>query len=41
MIRDSANAKVGQYTLVAAAYYDGGVVRPKSFSAMKDARAGA
>jgi len=41
MIRDSANAKVGQYTLVAAAYYDGGVVRSKSFSAMKDARAGA
>jgi HK97 family phage major capsid protein len=37
MIRDSANAKVGQYTLVAAAYYDGGVVRPKSFAAMLDA----
>lgn len=37
MIRDSANAKVGQYTLVASTYYDGGVVRPKSFAAMKDA----
>jgi len=37
MIRDSANAKLGLYTLVAAAYYDGGIVRPKSFSAMLDA----
>ena len=41
MIRDSASAKVGQYCLVASAYYDGGVVRPKSFAAMLDARAGA
>jgi len=37
LIRDSANAKVGQYTLVASTYYDGGVLRPKSFSAMLDA----
>lgn len=37
MIRDAASAKVGQYCLVAAAYYDGGLVRPKSFAAMKDA----
>ena len=37
LIRDSANAKTGQYTLVAAAYYDGGVWRPKSFAVMKDA----
>lgn len=37
LIRDSANAKVGQYTLVANTYYDGGVVRPKSFAAMLDA----
>jgi HK97 family phage major capsid protein len=37
MIRDSASAKVGQYCLVASTYYDGGVVRPKSFAAMLDA----
>lgn len=37
LIRDSATAKVGQYCLVASAYYDGGVVRPKSFAAMLDA----
>jgi HK97 family phage major capsid protein len=37
MIRDSASAKVGQYCLVGSAYYDGGVVRPKSFAAMLDA----
>ena len=37
LIRDSANAKVGQHTLVANAYYDGGVLRPASFAAMLDA----
>lgn len=37
LIRDSANAKTGTYTLVANTYYDGGVVRPKSFAVMKDA----
>lgn len=37
LIRDSANAKLGLYTLVANTYYDGGVVRPKSFAAMLDA----
>jgi len=37
LIRDSANAKLGLYTLVANTYYDGGVVRPKSFSATLDA----
>lgn len=37
LIRDTANAKLGQYTLVANAYYDGGLLRPKSFSAMLDA----
>lgn len=37
LIRDSASAKVGQYCLVANTYYDGGVVRPKSFAAMLDA----
>jgi HK97 family phage major capsid protein len=37
LIRDSANAKVGQHTLVANTYYDGGVIRPKSFAAMFDA----
>jgi len=37
MIRDKPNAIAGLYTLVASAYYDGGVVRPKSFSAMLDA----
>ncbi len=37
MVRDKTNAISGLYTLVANAYYDGGVVRPKSFSAMLDA----
>jgi HK97 family phage major capsid protein len=37
MIRDKTNAISGLYTLVASAYYDGGVVRPKSFAAMLDA----
>jgi len=37
LIRDGTSAKVGQYVLVANAYYDGGVVRPKSFAAMLDA----
>jgi HK97 family phage major capsid protein len=36
LIRDSVYAKVGQYCLVASAYYDGGVIRPKSFAAMDD-----
>jgi HK97 family phage major capsid protein len=37
LITDSANAKLGMKTLVANTYYDGGVVRPKSFAAMLDA----
>lgn len=37
MVRDKTNAIAGLYTLVASAYYDGGVVRPKSFAAMLDA----
>lgn len=37
LITDSTNAKLGMKTLVANTYYDGGVVRPKSFSAMLDA----
>ena len=37
MVRDKTNAISGLYTLVASAYYDGGVVRPKSFSAQLDA----
>ena len=37
MVRDKTNAIGGLYTLVAAGYYDGGVVRPKSFAAMLDA----
>lgn len=37
MIRDSTTAKAGQYCLIASTYYDGGVVRPKSFAAMLDA----
>jgi HK97 family phage major capsid protein len=37
LVRDKANAIAGLYTLVANAYYDGGVARPKSFSAMLDA----
>lgn len=37
LVRDKANAIAGLYTLVANAYYDGGVARPKSFAAMLDA----
>ena len=37
LLRDSTNAKTGLYTLVASTYYDGGVLRPKSFAAMLDA----
>jgi hypothetical protein len=37
LIRDKTNAIGGLYTLVASVYYDGGVVRPKSFAAMLDA----
>ncbi|GAA5124648.1 phage major capsid protein [Luteolibacter yonseiensis] len=37
LIRDSTNAKTGMHCLVANTYYDGGVIRPKSFSAMLDA----
>jgi len=37
MVRDKTNAISGLYTLVANVYYDGGVVRPKSFAAMLDA----
>jgi HK97 family phage major capsid protein len=37
LLRDSTNAKTGLHTLVANTYYDGGVRRPKSFSAMLDA----
>ena len=37
LVRDAAYAKNGLYALVASAYYDGGVVRPKSFAAMLDA----
>lgn len=37
MVRDKTNAISGLYTLVASVYYDGGVVRPKSFAAMLDA----
>lgn len=37
MVRDKTNAISGLYTLVANCYYDGGVVRPKSFAAMLDA----
>lgn len=37
MVRDKTNATTGLYTLVASTYYDGGVVRPGSFAAMKDA----
>lgn len=39
LIRDKTNATTGLYTLVAATYYDGNVVRPKSFAAMLDALA--
>lgn len=37
IVRDKTNAIAGLYTLVASAYYDGAVVRPKSFAAMLDA----
>lgn len=37
MVRDKTNAISGIYSLVASTYYDGGVVRPKSFSAQLDA----
>lgn len=37
LLRDSSNAITGQYRLAAAVYYDGGVVRAQSFSAMLDA----
>lgn len=37
IVRDKTNAIAGLYTLVASAYYDGGVYRPKSFAAMLDA----
>ena len=37
MLRDSSNAITGLYRLVATTFYDGGVVRPKSFAAMLDA----
>lgn len=37
MVRDKSGAIAGQRTLVANAYYDGGVLRPKSFAAMLDA----
>jgi len=36
MIRGEDNALHGRYTLVASTYYDGGVLRPKSFAAMTD-----
>ena len=37
LLRDVANAKVDEYTLVLAIYHDGGVIRPVSFAAMLDA----
>lgn len=37
MVRDKTNAISGLYTLVASTYYDGGVIRQKSFAAMLDA----
>lgn len=37
MVRDKSNAISGIYSLVASTYYDGGVVRPKSFAAQLDA----
>jgi len=36
MIRGEDNALHGRYTIVASTYYDGGVMRPKSFAAMTD-----
>ena len=37
MVRDKTNAISGISSLVASTYYDGGVVRPKSFAAQLDA----
>jgi HK97 family phage major capsid protein len=37
MVRDTTDAKAGQRTLVASTYYDAGVRRAQSFSAMLDA----
>lgn len=37
MVRGKTEAIAGMRTLVASAYYDGGVLRPKSFAAMLDA----
>ena len=37
VVRDKTNAISGLYTLVASTYYDGNIVRPKSFAAMLDA----
>lgn len=37
MVRDTTDAKAGQRTLVANQYYDAGLLRAKSFSAMLDA----
>jgi HK97 family phage major capsid protein len=37
LLRDTSSAKDGKSVLVINSYYDGGVVRPASFSAMKDA----
>lgn len=37
LVRDKTNAISGLTTLVASAYYDGGVYRPKSWAAMLDA----
>lgn len=37
MVRDTTGAKAGQRTLVANTYYDAGVLRAQSFSAMLDA----
>lgn len=36
LIRDQANAKVGQHTLVLNSYYDCGAIRPASFVVCKD-----
>jgi HK97 family phage major capsid protein len=37
LVRDKALGIAGMYTLIASTYYDGGVLRPKSFAAMLDA----
>lgn len=37
LVRDKTLAIAGEYTLVSSLYYDGGLVRPKSFAAMLDA----